>query len=85
MANCEHCGNEYDKTFEIKYDGKTHIFDSFEWRSMSWRRNAIVAAAKSSVTVSKQMVRCFVAPTARVKLAKQRCAIAAKRPVVPRG
>lgn len=30
MAKCEHCGNEYDKTFEIRYDGKTHIFDSFE-------------------------------------------------------
>ena len=30
MASCEHCGNEYDKTFEIRYDGKTHIFDSFE-------------------------------------------------------
>ena len=30
MAKCDHCGNEYDKTFEIRYDGKTHIFDSFE-------------------------------------------------------
>jgi hypothetical protein len=30
MAKCEHCGNEYDKTFEIRQDGKTHIFDSFE-------------------------------------------------------
>ena len=30
MAKCEHCGNDYDKTFEIKRDGKTHVFDSFE-------------------------------------------------------
>jgi hypothetical protein len=30
MAKCEHCGNEYDKTFEIKQDGKRHVFDSFE-------------------------------------------------------
>lgn len=30
MARCEHCGNEYDKTFEIRRDGKTHVFDSFE-------------------------------------------------------
>jgi len=30
MAKCEHCGNDYDKTIEIKRDGKTHIFDSFE-------------------------------------------------------
>ena len=30
MAKCEVCGNEYDKAFEIKTAGKTHIFDSFE-------------------------------------------------------
>lgn len=30
MARCEHCGNEYDKTFEIVQDGKSHVFDSFE-------------------------------------------------------
>ena len=30
MAKCEHCGNEYDKTFEVRFGGKTHIFDSFE-------------------------------------------------------
>lgn len=30
MAKCETCGNDYDKTFEIIKDGKTHIFDSFE-------------------------------------------------------
>jgi hypothetical protein len=30
MAKCEHCGNDYDKTFEIKRDGKPHVFDSFE-------------------------------------------------------
>jgi hypothetical protein len=30
MAKCEHCGNDYDKTFEIRRDGKRHVFDSFE-------------------------------------------------------
>jgi hypothetical protein len=30
MAQCEVCGNEYDKTFEINMAGKSHIFDSFE-------------------------------------------------------
>jgi hypothetical protein len=30
MAKCEHCGNEYDKTIEVTFHGKTHIFDSFE-------------------------------------------------------
>jgi len=30
MAICEVCGNDYDKTFEIVMDGRTHVFDSFE-------------------------------------------------------
>lgn len=30
MAQCEVCGNEYDKAMEISLQGKTHIFDSFE-------------------------------------------------------
>jgi hypothetical protein len=27
---CEVCGNEYDKCFEVRLNGETHIFDSFE-------------------------------------------------------
>ena len=30
MATCEVCGNEYDKSFEVRSGGKTHTFDSFE-------------------------------------------------------
>ncbi len=31
MAQCEVCGNEYDKAFEVKTaGGDTHTFDSFE-------------------------------------------------------
>lgn len=30
MAQCEVCGNEYDKAFEIKTQNSVHIFDSFE-------------------------------------------------------
>jgi nitrite reductase/ring-hydroxylating ferredoxin subunit len=30
MAVCEVCGNEYDKAFEIRRGGETHVFDSFE-------------------------------------------------------
>lgn len=30
MAKCELCGNDYDKSFEIRIGGKTHTFDSFE-------------------------------------------------------
>jgi hypothetical protein len=30
MARCEVCGNDYDKTFEVTQQGRTHTFDSFE-------------------------------------------------------
>ena len=30
MAKCDRCGNDYDKSFEIRKGGKSHTFDSFE-------------------------------------------------------
>ena len=30
MAQCEVCGNDYDKSFVVSMSGKTHTFDSFE-------------------------------------------------------
>lgn len=30
MSKCENCGNDYDKSFQIKMSGKVHVFDSFE-------------------------------------------------------
>jgi len=30
MPQCEVCGNDYDKSFEVMMAGRTHIFDSFE-------------------------------------------------------
>jgi Rieske Fe-S protein len=31
VAVCEVCGNDYDKSFEVRAsDGSTHVFDSFE-------------------------------------------------------
>jgi hypothetical protein len=30
MAQCEVCGNDYDKAFEITMSGGRHVFDSFE-------------------------------------------------------
>ncbi|MFT3924015.1 MAG: hypothetical protein QM778_15885 [Myxococcales bacterium] len=29
-AQCETCGNTYDKTFQVVKGGETHTFDSFE-------------------------------------------------------
>jgi 3-hydroxyisobutyrate dehydrogenase-like beta-hydroxyacid dehydrogenase len=30
MPQCEVCGNEYDKAFEVVMAGESHTFDSFE-------------------------------------------------------
>jgi hypothetical protein len=30
MAQCEVCGNEYQRAFDVVVDGKHHTFDSFE-------------------------------------------------------
>ena len=30
MQTCETCGNAYERTFEIRMDGESHFFDSFE-------------------------------------------------------
>jgi Rieske Fe-S protein len=30
MAVCDVCGNDYDKAFEVKSGGRSHVFDSFE-------------------------------------------------------
>ena len=30
MATCEVCGNQYDKSFEVRINGQWHMFDSPE-------------------------------------------------------
>ncbi len=30
MGRCEHCGNDYDKAFEVVMGNERHTFDSFE-------------------------------------------------------
>jgi len=30
MAQCEVCGNDYDKAFTVQQRDETHVFDSFE-------------------------------------------------------
>jgi hypothetical protein len=30
MATCDVCGNDYDKSFEVRRGGETRTFDSFE-------------------------------------------------------
>ncbi len=30
MARCDHCGNDYARSFQVVKDGRTSTFDSFE-------------------------------------------------------
>ena len=30
MGECEVCGNQYDKAFQVVMAGESHLFDSFE-------------------------------------------------------
>jgi hypothetical protein len=30
MPTCDTCGADYDRTFEVRMAGKSHVFDSFE-------------------------------------------------------
>lgn len=30
QRRCEVCGNEYDKAFELRQNGRVHVFDCFE-------------------------------------------------------
>jgi len=43
MAVCEHCGNDYDKSFWVVISGKTHNFDSALAPSCAHRGVRIVA------------------------------------------
>ncbi len=31
MAECTVCGNEYDRSMEIRMQDRTEVFDCFEW------------------------------------------------------
>jgi hypothetical protein len=78
MAKCEHCGNEYDKTFEVTFKEKSTSSTASSARSTLLRPNVITAGAKSSATVWKTAAKFFAAPTARGKVAKTGCGIASK-------
>ena len=60
MSKCEHRGNKYDKTSEVRATVKRTSS-----RFTPWRRNAIAATARSLGMVSKPAGKCFVARIAR--------------------
>jgi len=43
MPICETCGNDYDKAFQVRLNGKDHIFDSFECAIQALGPNARIA------------------------------------------
>jgi hypothetical protein len=79
MAVCDVCGNDYDKTFEIRAEGRTHTFDSFEC--------AIQALAPTCGHCGCRVIGHGVertdgfsaAPTAPVRRARRSSAIACSR------
>jgi hypothetical protein len=46
MANCEVCGNEYDKAFIVEAAGARHTFDSFECAIQAMAPSVSIASAK---------------------------------------
>jgi hypothetical protein len=69
MAQCEVCGNNYDKSFQVTQGGRTHTFDSFECAITSSRRRARIVTAGLSDTASNRTARSTaarIAPNSRV-------------------
>jgi hypothetical protein len=50
MAICEHCGNDYDKSFQVVMNGKTHNFDISSVPSMRLHRRVPIAMSRSWAT-----------------------------------
>ena len=84
MARCELCGNDYDKSFEIRAGGRTHVFDSFECAIQVIAPECeSSAAARLLDTGSRQAVAEFSAVLiALAKAAKRNCEIADSRRVL---
>ena len=65
MAQCEVCGNNYDKSFEVMQGGTSHTFDSFECAIHLLAPTARTATARSWGTASKRTARSTAARIVR--------------------
>jgi|GEM_PF-714874 hypothetical protein len=81
MAVCEHCGNEYDKSFQVIRGGKTHNFDSFEC-AIHALAPPLIAASRSWATAWRKTARFTAATTAPKPKGCRVCAIGSSRPIV---
>jgi hypothetical protein len=61
MATCETCGNDYDKAFQVKMNGSTHTFDSFECAIHALAPACAIAASASSAMGWKRVATCSAA------------------------
>jgi transposase len=62
MAQCETCGNDYDKAFQVVINGVTHTFDSFECAIHRVAPTCPIAVSIFSVTGWKKKAPSSVAP-----------------------
>jgi hypothetical protein len=74
MAVCEHCGNEYDKSFQVIMGGKTHNFDSFEC-AIHALAPPLIAASRSWATAWRKTAHFSAATTAPKRKECKVCAI----------
>lgn len=64
MTKCDACGNDYDKSFQVVAQGKSHTFDSFECAIHKLAPAAHIAACASSATAWREATGCSAAITA---------------------
>jgi len=69
MNRCEICGHEYDKPLEIVVNGSRIISIALNALSTALLRNATIADARLSGTVSKQPAIFIAAPIVLTKKA----------------
>ena len=66
MARCDHCGNDYDKAFQVVRNGSSKTFDSFECAiqmmapATAWRRPDGCSAARTAPS-TRVLPRCATA------------------------
>ena len=65
MARCDVCGNDYDKAFVVRRDGREQTFDSLECAIQALAPVCAHWVAASSDTASSTTGRFIAAPTAR--------------------
>ena len=56
MAQCETCGNDYDKAFAISIAGKSHTFDSFECAIQALAPTCAHCASQKGMTAVRDRV-----------------------------